>query len=194
MTIPLLRYMPPGTRTAHVVRDILHVCFPTAQQALDVTWGLGRFWEASPCIDVTGTDLEPEFAPHGVQDFRCLPSDWGARFDVVCFDPPHVADAGASGIMGNRYGSYRYPDMERVVRQGCRECFRVARQGALVKVTDAVHGGRLVRMSRWVTDELGEPFDIVHQTRTRSLIDPKWGLQQHAYNNGSTFLVFRWTT
>ena len=35
------------------------------------------------------------------------------------------------------------------------------------------------------------PYDVVYQVRPRAFIDPKWGMQQHAYNNGSTYLIYK---
>jgi len=188
----LLRYSAPGTATSSVVSGIIEIVFGEQVSIADVTYGSGGFWNDSrDSRRVKRYDLDPARAPDGVQDFRALDLA-DQSHDIVTFDPPHIADGGVRGIMAARYGTYRNHDLEAAVRQGCREVRRVARVGAIVKVTDAVHGGRFVRMSGWVIGELGEPHDVAHVIRKRSLRDPKWGPQQHAYNNGSTFLVYRW--
>jgi hypothetical protein len=94
--------------------------------------------------------------------------------------------------MGRRFGTYRSAELEPAVRAGCREAWRVACLGVVVKVCDQVHGQRFVRMSGWVIDELGEPYEVVHAVRPRALEDPKWRMPQlSARNNGATYLVFR---
>jgi hypothetical protein len=178
----LLRYMPPGTSPPLVIAGILGTLFPDAVSAVDLTPGRHGFWSEQVPIHVVVT-----FCEH---DFRALPYVDQA-FDVALFDPPHLADAGTMSIMGRRFGSYPNRDLETIVRQGCREAWRVARLGTIVKVTDHVHGRRFVRMSGWGISELGEPFEVVHHTRAQPLIDPRWGAQLSAYNNGSTFLVWR---
>ena len=178
----LLRYTAPGRPTANIVADILRVLFPDARTAIDLTPGRGCFWSETVPIRVSVEMSEG--------DFTMLPYA-DASYDVAVFDPPHLADAGEDSIMGRRYGTYRDDELEGVVRQGTREAWRVVRLGAVVKVTDAIHCSRYTRMSGWVYDELGEPYDVVHQVRSRSLVDPKWGPQLSAYNNGATYLIFR---
>ena len=178
---PLLRFERPQP-TAELVAHILRVFFPDATTALDLTPGRGCFWSETVPIQVT--------VEASAQDFRALPYADNS-YDLVVFDPPHVADAGAHGIMGQRYGTYRQRELEPAIRAGCREAWRVARLGVLVKVTDAVHGQTFIRMSGWVYAELGEPFDVVHGQH-RPLIDGKWlEPQLSARNNGSTYLIFR---
>jgi hypothetical protein len=149
---------------------------------VDLTPGRGCFWRGDIPTNVT--------VERSTHDFRHLPYA-DRSYDVPLLDPRHNADAGVRSVMGQRYGTYKHADLERVVRQGAREAWRVARLGVIVKVTDAVHAQCFVRMSRWVYEELGEPYDLVHQLH-RALIDPKWREPQlSARNNGSTYLVFR---
>src|SRR5262249_43183456 len=159
-----------------------------AHTVLDCTYGKGNFWKPIPeqITRLVGQDIQPGLAPHGVCDVKRLDHATDA-FDLTVFDPPHVADGGRDGIMANRYGTLTWPRLEELVRKGAAEVMRVGRIGCLIKVTDGVHGGRLCRMSEWVTEELGEPFDVIHSIRGRPLVDPKWGKQQHAYSNGSTY-------
>ena len=191
---PLLRFCPPEWSTAQIVAAILRVCFPDASTALDTTYGHGAFWDGSAHVEVTGSDIEPGRSPHGTADFRNLPYDDEA-FDVVVFDPPHLADGGEDSIMAQRYGTYGGDELEDAVTRGAREAWRVARLGVVVKVTDAVHGQQYVPMSDWVRGSLGDhwmvPYEVVHQVRERALEDPKWCEQLSARNNGATYLAFR---
>ena len=185
---PLLRFCQ-NLPTPIIVSQILRVYFPDAETALDTTAGDGGFWDGSESVSVTLLIRDP-LRKDG-PDFRDL--DWDdASVDVVVMDPPHLADAGADAIMGGRFGTYPDGHLEEVIRDGCREAWRVARVGLIVKVTDHVHGARYVLESDWVRNALGrEPFDEVYQVRNDAMIDPKWEEQLSAYNNGSTFLIFR---
>jgi hypothetical protein len=182
---PLLRFCPPTWSNARVVRRTMDVVWPDAHTVLDPTYDRGGFWKppwANTALEVTGLVNEV--------DMSALPYADGA-YDVVVIDPPHNGDAGARSIMGQRYGTYRGAELEDAVRRAARQAYRVGRLGCLIKVTDAIHAQRLQRMSQWVTEELGEPFDVIHRVRKSPLIDPRWGRQQHAYNNGSSFLAYR---
>jgi len=193
----LLRFSPADMETPTVVALILRVLFPDAITALDATYGSGNFWDGSAHVQVTAHDSDPTRAPDGVADFRALPYD-NESFDVVLFDPPHLADAGEQSLMRERFGTYDQDELTLAMRKGAVEAWRVARCGVVVKVTDHVHGsakhtdGLFRRQTGWVIDSIGqEPYDVVHQVRTTPLIDPKWQQQLSAYNNGSTYLIFR---
>lgn len=193
----LLRFNPPGETAAEIVAGILRVSFPDAKTALDATYGNGNFWNGTAHVKVTGVDLNEHRAPDGKADFRDLPYD-DESYDVVLLDPPHLADAGEESIMGQRFGTYAGHNLEQAVRDGAREAYRVSRLGVVAKVTDGVHGQEYVPMSDWVrkavsagTEHDGVPYDVVHETRAHAVIDPKWGEQLSAYNNGSTYLIFR---
>lgn len=175
----LLRYCY-GTPSATIVARVLRVVYPDVQTVIDLTPGRRAFWREAPPVQV-------DFSSH---DFRFLPYADGA-FDLAVIDPPHTADAGVASIMGQRYGTYKQHELERVVRQGVREAWRVSRLGVLVKVADTTHGQQFVRMSRWVIDELGEPYEQVHQVRPRALVDPRWKGQLSARNNGAVYLAYR---
>lgn len=182
-TPTLLRFESARQQTATIVAKILAVCFPDARAAVDLTPGHGAFWREDVPTHVTVT-----LSSH---DFRRLPYA-NESYCVALFDPPHNADAGSGSIMGTRFGTYKQADLEPAVRQGVREAWRVSTRGVLVKVTDHVHGQRFVRMSGWVYDELGEPFEVVHQVRGRALVDPRWREPQlSARNNGASYLIFR---
>ena len=187
----LLRYCPPGMTTAAIVAQILDVAFPDAVTALDPTFGHGKFWDGTQRVCLTAHDLDSARAPHGAMDFTDL-AYADESFDVVLLDPPHLADAGRDSIMGRRFGTALNADLHTLVARGASEAWRVSRLGCVIKVTDHVHGQRLQLESDWVRDALlADPYDVVHQVRKRSLVDPRWKQQLSAYSNGSTFLVFR---
>ena len=188
---PLLRFCQ-DLPTPIIVAQILRVHFPDAESALDPTGGDGGFWDGSESVDVTALYVDPQRAAVGeVADFRHLEYD-DESFDVVLFDPPHVADGGADSIMAEKFGTYADEDLPDVIRDGVREAWRVARLGIVVKVTDHVHGQRYVLESDWVRDAVGQPpYDEVYQVRSGAMIDPRWEEQLSAYNNGSTYLIFR---
>jgi len=187
---PLLRFCPADMPTATIVTLIMRVFYPDADNALDMTYGNGAFWDGSAHVTVTALDVDPTRARDGVAD-SCNLSYADNTFDVTLFDPPHVADAGGGSVIGERFGTYANGQIQDVIRAGAYEALRVGRLGCVVKVTDHVHAQTFVRETGWVIAELGEPFDVVHQTRARAFVDPKWGEQLSAYNNGSTYLIFR---
>jgi hypothetical protein len=178
--------------TATIVTLILRVAFPDAKTALDMTYGSGAFWDGSAHVEVTAHDNNPSRALDGVVDFTKLPYE-KSDFDVALFDPPHIADAGAESIMGQRFGTYSEEQLPDVIRAGSREAWRVARLGIIVKITDHIHGLAYVLESDWVRDALDgqPPYDVVHQVRSGAMVDPKWEEQLSAYNNGSSYLIFR---
>jgi hypothetical protein len=189
---PVTRYLI-DISTAEVVANILHVCFPQAKDALDVTYGSGNFWNGERSVEVTAHDLDPARALHGEMDFRDL--KYGDKsFDVVLFDPPHMADTGEDSILGERFGSYSNDELKDVVQQGAREAWRVSNLGVVIKVADTVHNQVFVSMTTWVYEALADrnPYEIVHQVRSHPFVDPKWLKPQlSAINNGSTYMIFR---
>lgn len=188
---PLLRFCQ-DLPTATIVTLILRVAFPDAKTALDMTYGSGAFWDGSADVEVTAHDSNPARALDGVVDFTKLHYAKN-HFDVALFDPPHIADAGAESIMGQRFGTYSESELPDAIRDGTREAWRVARLGIVVKITDHVHGLEYVTESDWVRSALDgqQPYDVVHQVRSGAMVDPKWEEQRSAYNNGSTYLIFR---
>jgi hypothetical protein len=187
---PLLRFSQI-LETPIIVAQILRVYFPDAETALDSTGGDRGFWDGSEPVQVTALFVDPERSDGATGDFRQLDYD-DASFDVVLFDPPHLADSSAGALMAEKFGTVPDDEIEGVVSDGCREAWRVARLGVVVKVTDHVHGQRYVLESDWVRAAIGQPpYDEVYQVRPNAMIDPKWEEQLSAYNNGSTYLIFR---
>jgi len=191
--LQLLRFAHAEQPTATLIALILRVLFPDARNALDVTYGSGAFWDGSAHVKVTAHDLDPRrVPPDGLMNFLRL-TYANDSFDVVIFDPPHLADTGDASIMGERFGTYQNQQLGEHIAQGTLEAWRVARLGIVCKVTDHVHGHEWQEESSWVRGALEglRPYDVVHQVRDKPLVAPMWREQLSAYNNGSTYLIFR---
>jgi hypothetical protein len=187
---PLLRFCQ-DLETPVVIAQILRVYFPDAETAFDSTGGDGGFWDGSEPVKVTALYVDPQRSNAAPGDFRQLEYD-ADSFDVVLFDPPHLADSSAGAIMAEKFGTVPDDELQDVICDGCREAWRIARLGVIVKVTDHVHGQRYVIESDWVRAAIGQPpYDEVYQVRSGAMIDPKWEEQLSAYNNGATYLIFR---
>jgi len=189
----LVRFCDPSMTSAAIVAELLDVVFPDAKDGVDMTHGRGGFWNGHSRLDIVKHDLEPQYAPHGAMDFRDM--RYGDKsFDVALFDPPQIADAGARGIMGNRFGTYNRGELETAIRMGAAEAWRISHLGIIVKVCDHVHGQRYVLESDWVRSALKwrAPYEVVFQIRKKPLTDPKWKEPQlSARSNGATYLAFR---
>jgi hypothetical protein len=184
MTAALLRYTAPGKPTAEIVAGVSRVFFPDAETLLDLTPGRGCFWSERVPI---GVSVEAS-----LDDFRRLPHA-DESYDVVAFDPPQNGDAGARSIMGARYGTYKGRELEKAIRLGSAEAWRVARVGIIVKICEQIRNSKFQPQRDWVCEAVGAPiYDIVHGTRRHAVTDPKWREPQlSARNNGSTYPVFR---
>lgn len=191
---PLLRYMLPGVETHVIVNLIMLTCFPDARTVLDVTYGMGNFWSGSSPYAVTGCDLDESRVPEDgyVLDFTDMSSVDDASYDVVVFDPPHLADGGEDSVMAGRFSTVTtQAALETLTMNGAREAWRVCRIGILVKIADQVHGQMFQDMAMTVCDAIATwPYEKVHQVRTHSMHVPD-GEQYSALNNGATYLMFR---
>jgi hypothetical protein len=181
--------------SARVVSRMLAVLFPDAETGLDMTYGNGRFWDGSAhLVDVIGLDINPTRASDVAGDFTALPFT-DSSFDVVIFDPPYLTHVSKTnpGRMGERFGSFdSIEELKLAVEQGCREAWRVARIGVIVKVQNYIHASVPVRMTRWVETIMPhDAYGEVHLTRSNKIMDRKWGDQLSVYSNSATFLAFR---
>ena len=68
-------------------------------------------------------------APDLLQDFRHLPEEWGGRFDLVLFDPPHLVHAGEKSWLRAKYGILDRANWRADLAAGFAEGFRVLREG-----------------------------------------------------------------
>lgn len=188
-------YTVESGTSAQVVAKMLRVLFPDASTVCDMTFGSGSFWRGTDTgVMVTGIDINPDRARDVCADFTRLPFADGA-FCVAIFDPPYLANVSKAnpGLMGRRFGSYdSVDDVRDAVVAGCREAWRVARIGTIVKVQNHTHASRSVRMTRWVEDAMPhDAYGEVELARPHKLLDPKWSDQLSVYSNSATFLAYR---
>lgn len=179
--------------SAEATRRYIHLAFRDAHTAIDLTAAHGGFWKppVPPGLAVTMNNLDPSSAADLHLDFTATGLPDGA-YDLVVYDPPHLADLGADSIMGKRFGSAKGTDgLDQLVTAGAAEAWRIARVGILVKLADHSHGSEFLQLSRWVLDHLGaEPYFVAHTTRS-PLLDGKWEAQRVPRSNGAIYLVWR---
>lgn len=175
-------------------RRLVHLAFRDAHTVLDLTFAAGRFWEMPlpPVIGLTSNNLRADADTDLHLDFTATGLADGA-YDLVVYDPPHIADGGEGSIMAARYGTVKgTAALRELVQAGAREAWRVSRVGVLVKVADSSHGSELCRLSAWVTDVLPvDPYVVLHTIRPGSLEDGRWVAHRVPRNNGATFLAVR---
>ena len=149
---------------AELVADIAELYLDRTMHAVDVTYGLGRWWELWRPDELVAHGLDLDGRGHhddGV-DFTALPEPAGT-FDLAAFDPPYVSTGGRStqGAAGDelarRFGmgtSAPTPAANQdLVNAGLAELYRVLKPStrrnepevglALVKVQDYITSGRL---------------------------------------------------
>lgn len=179
--------------SAEATRRYLDLAFRDCHTALDLTVASGGFWRrrTPPGLAVTTNAIDPRCAADLHLDFTAtgLPDE---SYDLVIYDPPHLADCGAMSIMGRRFGSATTTDgLDALVTAGVREAWRIARVGLLVKLADSSHGGEYLQLSRWVADQFdARPYFVAHTTRS-PLEDGKWKVQRVPRSNGAVYLVWR---
>src|SRR4051812_25149984 len=122
-------YMPIGS--AEAVRRLVQLAFRDAQTAIDLTLARGAFWAEPlpPGLAVTGNNVDPASAADLHVDFAAtgLPD---RAYDLVIYDPPHIADGGQTGIMAGRFGTVRGTAALRdSIQAGAREAWRGAAGG-----------------------------------------------------------------
>jgi hypothetical protein len=192
VTTTTMRYMPIGS--AEAVRRLVHLAFRDCTAALDLTYAHRGFWRdpLPPGLVVTGNNVDPSSAADVHLDFTATGLPAGS-FDLAVYDPPHIADGGERGIMGQRFGTVRgIPALRELIEAGAREAWRLASVGILVKVADHAHQGRHHQLSRWVEDALGaELYFDLHTYRSAYLRDGKHRAVRVPRNNGASYLVFR---
>jgi hypothetical protein len=187
-----MTYMP--ITSAEAVRRLVHLAFRDAWATLDLTFAHGAFWRdpLPPFLDLTTSNRDPFSSAEMHLDFTATGLPDGA-WDLVVYDPPHVADAGQNGIMGSRYGTVQGTvALRELIDAGCRGAWRLAAIGVLVKVTDHSHQGELQLLSDWVKAAIPmQPYAVLHAIRPGYLRDRKHRIALVPRNNGATYLAFR---
>jgi len=138
---PILKSVIGGTNA-----DLIAAVAPLylTGSVLDVTYGLGIWWQKFKPDDFTFHDIELD----GV-DFRTLPHETG-EFDTVCFDPPYVPRQGPAPAPIQRDQNFRERfglhesrggiETTALIFAGLAECARVSRRFVLVKCCDFTNG------------------------------------------------------
>lgn len=186
-----MRYM--AIDSAEAVRRLLHLAFRDAHAAIDLTHAHGRFWRGPlpPGLTVTSNNVDQASSADLHLDFTATGLSDGA-YDVVVYDPPHIADGGKNGIMARRFGTVRGIEaLRELIQSGAREAWRISAVGMLVKVADHAHQGEHRQLSRWVEATVPvAPYTELH-TIDRALTDGKWRACRVPRNNGAMYLAFR---
>ena len=157
---------------AELIAAIAPLYLARDMAAVDVTYGLGRWWTLWRPDELVAHDLDP--AKGDGVDFTALPEADGT-YDLAAFDPPYVAPGGrdtmgaATAAMSHAFGmttsSTTPAGNQQHIEAGLAELYRVLKPStrrnepevgiALVKVQDYITSGRL--------------FDAVFQTTAAAL-------------------------
>lgn len=217
-TAPLPRPVSVVDSDQEALLTLLGIHAVEAPRILDVTHNRGVMWRGLP-FTPHRFDRDPALQLEGyvdtVGDFRALPAEWSAAWDVLVFDPPHLTDTSADAVGSvaaaahatiswrDRYGL----GAEDLVGENVAGCFapflaearRVLVPGGIVlaKIADQIHSGRyqwqhleLIQAARL----LGfEPCDLVIRVSPQrgSLVDPKWRRVLHVRQVHTYWLVLR---
>jgi hypothetical protein len=187
-----MRYMPIGS--AEAVRRLVHLAFRDAHAALDLTFAHRGFWSEPlpPGLVVTSNNVDPASSTDLHLDFTATGLPDGA-FDLVVYDPPHIADGGKNGIMARRFGTVRgIPALRELLQDGAREAWRISVVGVLVKVADHAHQGEHHSLTDWIKAAIPMPlYTDLHTIRPTYLRDGRHKVTRVPHSNGSTYLAFR---
>lgn len=135
------------------LRQLLELHAAPKPHILDVTYGKGALWRGLP-LPEERLDVRALTGLTCRGDFRALPTEWTARFDVVVFDPPHFPEIGARSRYADRFGATEdaaglahAPDITHLFAPFLREAKRVLRPNGIIlaKLIDIVHRGAM----RW---------------------------------------------
>jgi SAM-dependent methyltransferase len=163
---------------------------------LDANYGAGRFW---------GNGLRPTVSldittPADIKaDNRTLPFIHHA-FDVVIYDPPHLAERHIGAEYGGMQALYGRGAGKETVGVDfpffLEEVARVLRpEGVLLaKITDNVHRGK----NQWehisfmlYASDLFQVCDLIIKTRRGPMMDPKWKNVYHARKRHCFWIICR---
>lgn len=190
--IPAIHAWPTN---GHLIADVARL-HDLGSSILDATYGRGGFWTEHRPKGLVSNDIDAmTYADHHY-DFRSL--FWPDQtFDTVVFDPPYkLSGTPALGDFDGRYGlnvPSRWQDRMALIRDGARECARVARSLLLVKCQDQVVSGRVRWQTLMVANDLSERgWDLIDRFDMLggSMPQPHGRRQAHARGRGSTLLVF----
>jgi len=179
---------PPSViygRDALVLRILFALHAPPRPRILDVTYGKGTMWKELPSMRPWRNDVSPLLDVDTHYDCQHLPAEWGSRWDVLVFDPPHLSDVGTNARFsrdGNRYGlrdkdgaSLFEDNIVIMFSQFAAEAQRVLEPGGVIfaKIKDGVHANRF----RWLSHDFKTACEQIGMTCCAPIIkvDPHAG-------------------
>lgn len=175
-------------------RRLVDLAFRDAHSAIDLTYAHGGCWRGPlpPGLALTTSNLDPTADTDLHLNYLATGLDDEA-YDLVVFDPVHLADGGKSSIMARRFGTVKSSKQLRAeLEAGALEAWRVARVGLIVKVTNHCHGGRWHPQSTWVQNALPMlPYFEMHAYKPRNLESSLWKEARVPRSNGAVWLAFR---
>lgn len=197
------------TDSKAVIASILAVAFPDIKSVADLTYGKGAFWYGPPDstdsplyhagVRLVGFDKRPRYGCQIAADARYVPLADEA-VDVVIFDPPHQHAISKTTTLRHQADFDRMPnqkDIHQLLREAAPELRRVARIGAIVKLTDMVEAGRFMpthaMFSAAAAPLLGWPCDLA--ILDSGVVRPMKPNQRvlHLRHAHSYFLCYRWS-
>ena len=182
-----------------VVASILEVEFPDIKTVADLTWGKGAFWKDDNSVSVIGLDRKPRYGAQVGADARHVPLVDEA-VDVAIFDPPHQHGVSKTTTLRHQADYDRMPnqkDIHQLLADVAPEIRRVARVGAIVKLTDMVEAGRFmpthILFASAAARLLGMPCDMA--ILDSGVVRPVKPNQRvlHLRHAHSYFLIYKWS-
>ena len=173
---------------------------------LDSTWGRGRMWKGLDVRPTERMDCRPDMPDLTyVGDFRKMPEEWTDRFDLVVFDPPHMAEAGRNSAHADRFGSLvagmgHVPDITHLYAPFLLEARRVLRPNGVIlaKLIDTVHRGHFrfqatdfviaVRAMRGLT---ACDYIVKDEERASTMTGHNWQIAHHTRRAHCFWFVVR---
>lgn len=183
-----------------VIGRILAVDFPDIESVADLTWGKGAFWspEDYPPNFVVGLDKRPRYGCQIAADARHVPLVDGA-VDLAIFDPPHQHGISKTTTLQHQADFDRMPnqrDIHQLLADTAPEIRRIARIGAIIKLTDMVEAGRFIpthiMFAASAATLLGLPCDMA--ILDSGVVRPVRPNQRvlHLRHAHSYFLIYKW--
>lgn len=195
------------TSNAELIADVAELYLKPDDIVVDVTYGLGTFWNKVTPKNLIAHDLDTTKGD-GVH-WGDLPEDDNS-VDVVVFDPPYVAPGGRKtstlGDMNGRFGMQMTAANPKAQWQniipGLEEAHRVLKpnEDLWFKCMNYIWAGKLQRAKVWADDEFDRiGFKVVDEfirvgspgpqpTKNR---DGSPRRQVHARNNASFLIIAR---
>lgn len=186
------------------IRDLITLHATPNPIILDATYGYGRMWKGLAWQPAERMDIRELPDVTQIGDFRQMPADWADRFDVIVYDPPHMAETGANSRHAEAFG--RLPDLQHAADithlflPFLREARRVLKpQGIiLAKLIDTVHRGKMkwqvadfILATRQVAGLTACDRMIKDDPRASTLTGHNWQIQRHLRRNDVFWVVVR---